>query len=151
MSWSSIKNLDLKNTWNLTAFVMVPGKNRQVGKKKDVQIMWLVKITMIKEPWKAEVAPELGFCADAYCVAGGLNPNASSVLCYCTLWGEKLNLWQIPKNLKMLDVLTQERHPPPGTDTEDFFPWILPLRVRNSVSDMTKWAATRWRYTYPTS
>lgn len=51
---------------------------------------------------------------------------------------------------KLLDLLTQERYSPPGTDTEDF-PWLLPLRERDSVSAVTKGATMGWSYICPTS
>ena len=151
---NSVKTLDLKNIWNLPIFVMFPGKSRQVGKKKYVQIIRLCNCNL--------------YCNyNTFGTLQSRDGTRNGLLCRCFFhcWWTyheclpatmllhnmrwKVNVWWIPRIFKVLDLLIQERHPPSRTDTEDF-PWLLPLRERDSMSHVTRWAARGLSYTCPT-
>lgn len=94
MFWSSVKMLDLKNTWNFPIFVRFPGKSRQVAKKKGCSNN--VKINTIRT-LQSRGGIRNGICTDASSISGGLTVNASPLLCYCTLWGEKWTSGRYPE------------------------------------------------------
>lgn len=97
---------------------------------------------MLWEPHKVEVGPEMEFCADASSIAGGLTMNASSLLCYCILWGEK---WTYDRYTEASRYLIS--WPRRGIHLQEptlrSFLASFPLG-KGTLSDLTRWATMGW-------